>query len=88
VSETEPKHLNPQPEDTLTPEEADLLQQAERGELTCLTCGEPLTAERVVSPYYEGVVLFCPDMACGYRAVQFYLRQRKMDRIYKINRIK
>jgi hypothetical protein len=66
MSELEPRVIIPRPEDILTPDEADLIQRADRGELPCLTCGEPLQAEKVISEYYEGVILFCPDGRCGY----------------------
>lgn len=66
MSEREPKLIIPRPEDILTPEEAELLQQADRGEFTCLTCGETLLAEKVICDVYEGVILFCPDGLCGY----------------------
>jgi len=60
------KTIIPRPEDILTPEEAELIQQADREELPCLSCGEPLQAEKVVSKFYEGVILFCPDGSCGF----------------------
>ena len=66
MSEREANPIIPRPEDILTAEEAELLQRAARGELTCLTCGEVLEAEKVISPYYEGVILWCPDLECGY----------------------
>ena len=66
MPEDELKHIIPRPEDILTSDEADLIQRADRGELLCLTCGEPLQAEKVVSIYYQGVILFCPDGRCGY----------------------
>ncbi len=66
MSELEPRVIIPRLEDILTPEEAELIQQADRGELPCLTCGEPLQAGKVISEYYEGVILFCPDERCGY----------------------
>jgi hypothetical protein len=66
MSEDEPKQIIPRPEDILTFSEAKLIQQADRGELPCLSCGEPLQAEKVISEFYEGVILFCPDGQCGY----------------------
>ena len=69
MSEVEPKIIIPRPEDILTSDEADLIQRADRGELLCLSCGEPLQAEKVISKYYEGVILFCPDGRCGYMEI-------------------
>ena len=66
MDEGEPKLIIPRLEDVLTSEESELLQRADRGEFTCLTCGEPLHAEKVISPFYEGVILWCPDLECGY----------------------
>jgi hypothetical protein len=66
MSERELKLIIPRLEDILTLEEADLLQRAARGEFTCLTCGEPLLAEKMICEVYEGVILFCPDGLCGY----------------------
>jgi hypothetical protein len=66
MPEKEPKLIIPCPEDILTSEEAELLQRADQGEFTCLTCGELLLAEKVICDVYEGVILFCPDGLCGY----------------------
>ncbi len=66
MPEGEPKRIIPRAEDILTSEEAELIQRADRGEFTCLICGEPLAAEKVLSEFYKGVILFCPDMRCGY----------------------
>ena len=64
--EGEPRCVVPRPEQILTPEEAELIQQAERKELPCLSCGEPLQAGKAVSECYEGVILYCLDSNCGY----------------------
>ena len=66
MSEVEVHRIIPRPEDILFPDEAELIQRADRGEIPCLTCGHPLQAEKVVSEYYVGVILFCPDGKCGY----------------------
>ena len=66
MSEDEPRHIIPRPEDILSPEEAHLIQRAEREELPCPCCGETLAAAKVVGECYEGVVLYCLDNSCGY----------------------
>jgi hypothetical protein len=56
-------------EDILTADQAELLQRAERGEVPCPNCGQPLYAQMVVSTVpdlYAGVLLFCTDSACGF----------------------
>jgi len=66
MSEIEPRTVIPRSEDILTTEEAELIQQADQKKLRCVSCGQPLQAQKVVSEYYEGVILFCPDGSCGY----------------------
>lgn len=63
MPETEPRLIIPCSEDVLTSGEAALLQRAGRGELVCPCCGQPLQGEKIVSPLYEGIVLFCADEA-------------------------
>ena len=56
-------------EDILTAEQTEVLQRADRGEIPCPHCGQPLSARMVVSTMpdlYEGVHLFCRDGACGF----------------------
>lgn len=66
MPEGEPKGVAPRPKDVFTAKEAELLHRAERGELPCLHCGQPLRAEKIVTDIYEGVVLFCSDPTCEF----------------------
>lgn len=70
MPEPEPGLIIPRREDILTSREAVLLQQAGRGELLCPGCSQPLQGQKIVSPMYEGIVLYCPDrgrQGCEYR---------------------
>ena len=68
MSEKEPQSVTPRPEEILTTQEAEVLQNAEAGVLSCPWCGQMLRAEMIVSGDYEGVVLSCPDRGiCGFR---------------------
>ena len=51
------------PEDVLTSQEVDMLQRADKGELPCPECNEPLRASVIRSEVCNGVVLFCE---CGF----------------------
>lgn len=59
-TELEVKRLNPQ--------EAEILQRVDRGELPCPCCGQPLEGGKVViEGIYEGVLLSCSDVwDCGF----------------------
>jgi hypothetical protein len=67
-AQPKPGFVHPRPEDILTTPEAEILQLADCGELPCPRCGETLSAERIVSEVYEGVVLTCLT-GCGWREV-------------------
>jgi len=68
MAEGEPIPIVPRPEDVLTPQEAEILQQVDRGELLCPCCGQPLEGSKVViDGVYEGVLLSCSDVSeCGF----------------------
>jgi hypothetical protein len=64
--------MRSQPEVSLTPKEAELLQATERGERPCPNpeCGLPLHGETLIVPgIYAGILLFCPkeEGGCGFR---------------------
>ena len=63
----EAKHVHPRPTDVLTATEAQVLQLADRGELSCPRCGRGLGGEKIIEPgVYEGIVLVCLA-GCGFR---------------------
>ena len=68
MPESEPKRIIPRPEDILTPQEAEIWQRVDRGELPCPCCGQPLEGGKVViDGIYEGVLLSCSDVSdCGF----------------------
>ncbi len=69
MPETEPKPVcvYPRPEDILTTPEAELVQLADRGELPCPRCGEPLWGDKLIKEeFYEGIALLCLE-GCGLR---------------------
>lgn len=63
----EKKSIVVQPKDILTPREAKILQQVDRGELFCPRCGRCLSGDKLVADgIYEGVVIVCLT-GCGWR---------------------
>lgn len=48
----------------LPAEELALFQQANRGELLCLACEQPLLGLVMIAEEYEGLTLVC--LGCGY----------------------
>lgn len=48
----------------LPAEELALFEQANRGELLCLTCEQPLLGLVMIAEEYEGLTLVC--LGCGY----------------------
>ena len=61
------KRIEVHPKDIFSPQEVTLIQKLERGELPCPCCGQPLEGDRVViEGVYEGILLSCPDVRCGY----------------------
>jgi hypothetical protein len=63
----ETKVIVPRPEDILTPSEAQVLHLADRGELPCPRCRQPLYGTKVIEPgLYEGIILICLA-GCGFR---------------------
>jgi hypothetical protein len=69
VPETQSKSVLIRSKDLLTPQQTEMLQKADRDELPCPRCGEPLQGEIVVTEAYTGLVLFCSDAvrSCGFR---------------------
>lgn len=51
-------------EHILPVEELTLFEQANRGELLCLTCEQPLLGLVMLAEEYEGLTLVC--LECGY----------------------